>query len=93
MKNNIEESKTTMLENGFIPKLISTINELKITRNALAVEAKVRPLTINEIASGKVKQVNFVTLYKILDALNKIAIEKGINKTYSVSDIFDYKQN
>jgi DNA-binding Xre family transcriptional regulator len=77
-------------ECGFISTLEKTLTELDITRNALAVESKTRPLTINEIVSGKPKQINFSTLQSILVALNRIAAEKGINKKYNVTDIFEY---
>ncbi len=90
----IKEAKdTSMISNGFIPTLSDTLDELdKTTRNALAVEAKVRPLTINEIANGKAKQITFTTMKKILDGLNQIAKEKGIDKTYTIEDVVKYEQ-
>ncbi|WP_261380588.1 helix-turn-helix transcriptional regulator [Neobacillus bataviensis] len=81
---------TSMIDNNFAANLSLTIDQLGITRNALAVEAKVRPLTINEIVSGQAKQINFVTLNKILEALNRISEEKGLDKKYLVSDVFEY---
>ncbi|MEH7346002.1 helix-turn-helix domain-containing protein [Bacillus sp. JJ1532] len=87
-----ETKDTSLIANGFISTLNETLDELNIKRNALAVEAKVRPLTINEIASGKAKQITFVTLKKILDALNQIAKDKGINKTYTIEDVVKYGQ-
>jgi DNA-binding Xre family transcriptional regulator len=77
-------------ECDFVINLGKTLDELNITRNALAVEAKIRPVTVNELVSGKVKQVNFSTLQSILEALNKIASDKGINKKFKVKDVFEY---
>lgn len=81
----------TMTESGFISTLGETLTSLdKSTRNALAVESKVRPTTINDLASGKAKQINFETLAAIIEALNQLAEEKGIEKKHSVNDIFEY---
>lgn len=80
-----------LIECDFTSRLDKTLKELGITRNALAVESKIRPLTVNEIESGKAKQINFVTLQSILKSINRIAAEKGINKTYTISDVFEYE--
>ncbi|MEC1772313.1 helix-turn-helix domain-containing protein [Schinkia azotoformans] len=81
----------TMLEVGFVSKLSETLKSLDDTsRNALAVEAKIRPATINELASGKSKQFNFETLAAILEALNRISEEKGYIKKFNVNDVFEY---
>lgn len=93
MQNTTDNKDNTMGSWGFKSTLINTLEELEITRNALAVESKIRPLTINELSSGKAKQINFVTLSKIMETLNKIAAEKGLNRIYSVSDIFEYHPN
>lgn len=87
---NKEIKDTSMTANGFYSTLSKTLDELDIKRNALAVEAKVRPVTINELANGKAKQINFITLKKILDALNQFAKDKGINKTYTIEDVVKY---
>ncbi|MEH7380859.1 XRE family transcriptional regulator [Bacillus sp. JJ1533] len=90
MAEKKRETKT-MIEAGFISKLGETLKELDdTTRNALAVEAKIRPLTINEIVNGEVKQINLRTLGDIIETLNRIAHEKGIQKKYNVTDIFEY---
>ncbi len=80
----------TMNELGIIPKLGETLKELDTSRNALAVEAKIRPATINELVNGKMKQFNFETLADILKALNRITEEKGHLKKYNVNDVFEY---
>lgn len=81
----------TMAEAGFVPTLPQTLKELGgMTRNALAVEAKVRPASINDIYSGKTRSVNFETMADILDALNRSAFEQGVSKQHTVEDIFKY---
>ncbi|MGE6615810.1 MULTISPECIES: helix-turn-helix domain-containing protein [Bacillus cereus group] len=67
-----------------------TLIELGITKNKLAVEAKIRPTTISNLVSGEVGLIRFDTLQAILDALNELAVEKGINKTYRIEDIVQY---
>ncbi|MBT2682636.1 helix-turn-helix transcriptional regulator [Bacillus sp. ISL-37] len=80
-----------MVENGFSPSLERSMGELKLTRNALAVEAKVRPATINDLVNGNAKQINFETLKAVIDALNRMAFEKGIVKRHTVEDVFTYE--
>jgi DNA-binding Xre family transcriptional regulator len=75
----------------FNVNLGKTLDELKISRNALAVESKTRPLTINELVIGKPRQINFSTLESILEALNRIAEQKGINRKFTISDVFEYR--
>ncbi|MBH0156010.1 XRE family transcriptional regulator [Fictibacillus sp. 5RED26] len=77
-----------MTEYGFIPTLEDSLKHLDVTRNALAVEAKVRPATINELVSGNAKQISFKTLKEILVTLNRIAEEKGSQKRFNVEDVF-----
>lgn len=80
----------SLWECNFTINLNKTLSELEITRNALAVESKTRPATINELAVGKPRQINFSTLESILEALNRIAKEKGVKRKFTVSDIFEY---
>ncbi|WP_404459483.1 helix-turn-helix domain-containing protein [Sutcliffiella horikoshii] len=75
---------------GFIPTLEETLEELKMTRNALSVESKVRPGTVNEIFKGDAKQVNFQTLAAIIDTLNRAGFEKGTSRKFTVEDVFKY---
>jgi DNA-binding Xre family transcriptional regulator len=79
----------SMKEAGFKSKLDQTLTKLELSRNALAVESKVRPLTINSIYSEDAKQLNFHTLKQIIEALDRLAAEKNINKKHSISDIVD----
>jgi DNA-binding Xre family transcriptional regulator len=71
------------------------LSELKITRNKLAVEAKVRPVTVNDLFDGKSKRIELPTIQKILDSLNQFAEIKGLDKTYTIDDIikYEYKEN
>lgn len=82
---------TPMSENDFISTLEQTLEELKITRNALSVEAKVRPATIHDLVNGTAKQINFETLKAIIDALNRISFEKGNVRRYVIEDVFTYQ--
>ncbi|MFE4430840.1 helix-turn-helix domain-containing protein [Peribacillus butanolivorans] len=84
---------TPMVENGFNSSLEGTLKELDITKNALAVEAKVRPATIHDLVTGNAKQINFETLKAIIDALNRISFENGKVKRFSIEDVFIYDPN
>lgn len=76
---------------AFVFRLDSVLEELGMTRNALAVEAKVRPATLADLHEGKTKRVELPTFAKILDVLNAVAKEKGIDKTYTINSIIEYK--
>ncbi|WP_283637824.1 helix-turn-helix domain-containing protein [Bacillus velezensis] len=89
----MKQSGKTMRDFNFVPTLKKTLEELDhLTRNALAVEAKVRPATINDIVAGNSKQINMETLNAIIETLNTISKEKGLDKKYSVSDIFEHSE-
>lgn len=75
---------------GIIFTLAETLEELGITKNKLAVESKVRPPTIADITNGKAKAIQFDTLVRILDALNRISLEQGNVKRYTVEDVFEF---
>lgn len=80
----------SLREAGFVSHLEKTIKSLGITRNALAVESKIRPVTINTLYSAEAKQLSAHTLGEILKALDRIALSKGIEKKHKISDIFEY---
>lgn len=71
--------------------LQNTLDELGITRNWLAVYFKIRPATLHALINGETTQIKFETLAKILDALNDVAVEKGLNKEYTITDVIDYE--
>ncbi len=70
--------------------LHSTLKQLKISGNRLAVEAKVRPTTVYNILENDSTRMNIETLTKLLDALNSIAEEDGIRREFSIEDIIKY---
>jgi predicted transcriptional regulator len=81
-----------ILTHDFEFTLQQTLDEINITKNKLSVEAKIRPGTIHDMAQNKSKSINLVTLSELLNALNRLAEEQGINRTFDVKDIFVYKR-
>lgn len=78
---------------GIKYKLGVTLDELnnkRITRNKLAVESKTRPATILDLAAGESKTIKLETLVSILDALNEIAKDEGIDRVFGINDIIEY---
>ncbi|OMD33585.1 XRE family transcriptional regulator [Paenibacillus odorifer] len=71
-------------------KLSDTLDLLGTTRNKIAVESKTRPATILDLASGDTRTVKLDTLANILDTLNVLAKEKGIERTIGIDDIIEY---
>ena len=65
------------------------LDELYITKNKLAVEAKLRPNLISELTDGKTKAIKLETLLKIMDTLNIISAEQG-KGFIDVKDIIAY---
>ncbi|KAB2333048.1 XRE family transcriptional regulator [Bacillus mesophilum] len=80
-----------MKENGFISTFEQSLSELSITKNAIAVESKVRPATIADLQNGQAKQINFETLKAIIDAMNRMAAVRGKEKVYAIEDVFTYE--
>lgn len=72
-------------------KLGVILEELGISKNALAVEGKIRPATVAKYEKGDMGRIEIETLVGILDTLNRIASEKGNDKTYSLEDLIEYK--
>lgn len=70
--------------------LENVLTELGITKNYLSREAKIRPATILDLASGETKRLELPTIEKILDCLNETAIKKTLNKTYTIDDLVKY---
>lgn len=75
-------------------KIKITLNETlegnnKLTRNAIAVQAKIRPATLHDIVKGKSKSITFATLEAILDAMNEL----DDTRSYDICDIFVYEPN
>ncbi|MBU8759292.1 helix-turn-helix transcriptional regulator [Bacillus licheniformis] len=72
---------------GFRFNLNNILDELEITKNKLAVEAKVRPATIGDLCDGKTKRLELETIEKILNILN----EFSHGKSYTIDDIILYE--
>jgi len=71
--------------------LQQTLDELEITRNKLSVESKVRAATLQSIVDEKASSIRFDTLIALLDTINEIAQQKGLNKRYGIEDIIKYE--
>ncbi|ALP37154.1 control protein [Paenibacillus sp. IHB B 3084] len=78
------------VKNRYHFKLGDILEELDITRNRLAVEAKIRPATVIDMVNGKTKRLELETLVHILDALNKFARQRRFTRTISLADIVEY---
>ncbi|MCY8099437.1 helix-turn-helix transcriptional regulator [Bacillus swezeyi] len=74
---------------GFKFNLNDILDELGITKNKLAVEAKVRPATIGDLCDGKTKRLELETIEKILNVLNDFSEAKS----YTIDDIILYKSD
>lgn len=70
--------------------LQNILDELDITSHYLAVETKSRPATMLQFAKGQSKRLDLQMLDDMLDEINRIAIEKNLNKTYTLDDILSY---
>lgn len=70
-----------------------TLDELKITKNRLAVEAKIRPNTISNLVNGDVNSIRMDTLQAIIDTLNMLAKENGIEKGYGITDVLIHEED
>lgn len=66
-----------------------TLDDIGITKNKLAVESKVRPNTISDIALNKARSINFETLEKIVTTLNTL----DTTRTFDITDVFVYSDN
>ncbi|MDY8092419.1 helix-turn-helix transcriptional regulator [Paenibacillus polymyxa] len=71
-------------------KLGDILEELDISRNKLAVEAKIRPATVIDMVNGKTKRLELETLFHILDALNRIAHQRRFSRTITLANIIEY---
>ncbi|MED3854215.1 XRE family transcriptional regulator [Priestia megaterium] len=72
----------------FTSTLGQTLEEIGKTRNALAVEARVRPATINAIVDGSAKQLVFETLEAILEALHTLEPSRA----FTIEDVVKYEK-
>ncbi|MDZ5607921.1 helix-turn-helix transcriptional regulator [Bacillus pseudomycoides] len=70
-----------------------TLQELGVTKNKLAVEAKIRHNTISDLVNGDASSIRIDTLQAILDTLNELAAEKGIDKIYGIKDVIKHEKD
>ncbi|MFS8189518.1 helix-turn-helix domain-containing protein [Rossellomorea marisflavi] len=77
---------------GTFFKLDIVIDELQITPNKLASLSGVRPDTVYKIYNNQMRRIHIDVLDSLLDALNTYSKDKEIRKSYSISDILDYKK-
>lgn len=69
--------------------LKETINKYDgLKRNAVAVQARVRPATINELCSNDSKAIRFDTLQRIVDALNTLTGDR-----HTIDDVITIEYN
>lgn len=64
-----------------------------LSMNKLAIESDARPNTVFDIAKGKAQRIDFDTLDKLLNGLNKIAMYRGIERRFDIGDIISYKMD
>ena len=71
-----------------IAKVKITLNDTLeyngLTRNAVAVEGKIRPATISELCNGKSKAISFETLERIANAMTTL---DNTGKLYGIHDV------
>ncbi|MEI2284422.1 XRE family transcriptional regulator [Paenibacillus polysaccharolyticus] len=70
--------------------LNNVLRELGTTRNRIAVESKTRPATILDLASGESRTIKLETMVEILNAVNRIAEENGIDRRYGIDALIEY---
>lgn len=74
--------------------LAQTLKELEergktLTKNTIAVEAKVRPSTLSDLTKGESKAIKFETLNDILNAMNRLMPEEK----FDIGHIINYKED
>jgi transcriptional regulator with XRE-family HTH domain len=77
-------------------KLGKIREELNLSKNAIAVEGRLRPATIAKYEKGNVERIERETLEGILDSINRLAIKKEKEdsnytaKIYKIEDLIEY---
>ncbi len=73
--------------------LQSIMNELGIEKSyhlTMLTNKKVRPQTIDSLAEGKASRLELDTIHCLLDALNKVSNERGLDKNYTIDSLITY---
>lgn len=63
-------------------------NNPTLNRNKIAVEGKIRPATLHDLAKGKAHSITFDVLTNILDTMNNL----DNSRDYDINDIFIYEK-
>lgn len=69
------------------------LHEMGLSMNKLAIESDARPNTVFDIAKGKAQRIDLETLNKLLQGLNRIAINRGIDRRFDISDLIQYEMD
>ncbi|HDR4520631.1 helix-turn-helix transcriptional regulator [Bacillus cereus] len=70
--------------------LEKTLNELNMSPYRLSVISQVRSNTITDMVNNQSSRINISTLELIITALNKIADERNLDRSYNINDVFIY---
>lgn len=70
--------------------LSRTLEQLGISAYRLSVVSRVRNNTIYNMIENKTQRIHIQTLTDIINALNAIAKEKGIQKRFDINDVLEY---
>jgi DNA-binding Xre family transcriptional regulator len=71
-------------------KLDKAVHMLGLSMNKLSVISGVRPNTIGDLVKGESQRIDLDSLDKILNALNSIAEDRGLDIKFGVADIIEY---
>ncbi|WP_000685133.1 helix-turn-helix domain-containing protein, partial [Bacillus cereus] len=66
------------------------LNELNMSPYRLSVISQVRSNTITDMVNNQSSRINISTLELIITALNKIADERNLDRSYNINDVFIY---
>ncbi|WP_029518082.1 helix-turn-helix domain-containing protein [Paenibacillus polymyxa] len=72
-------------------KLDKAVNMLGLSMNRLSIASGVRPHTVGDLVRNDSQRVDLDSLDKILNALNSIAEDRGLDIKFGVADIIEYE--
>ncbi|KAF6630489.1 helix-turn-helix transcriptional regulator [Paenibacillus sp. EKM208P] len=72
-------------------KLDKAVHMLGLSMNKLSVASGVRPHTVGDLVRNDSQRIDLDTLDKILNALNSIAEDRGLDIRFGVEDIIEYE--
>lgn len=56
--------------------LDETLNRLELTRYEVALQSRIRPSTVSDLANNKSKSIKFDTAAKLIDGIEKLSGER-----------------